>query len=151
MNSIAWTLFCGVTGKSHENLIQCSDCKAKNPRVFPFISSTTPVRREVIDLIDSSPSHTQAISSCTEAAVSVPAPKFASYNRESGAEAHRQAHFSQRAPSFPSVRNARRQTSMSSSVTLTSYRATVTFSLLHYEYVDGLSQTISHHVFGSYD
>ncbi len=93
MESTAWTQFCGVTGRSHENLIQCPDCLVKNPQVFSSISSAAAVRQavvpsstsvrraEVLDLTDSPPSRPQA-------AVSVSSiSKFTNYNREHGAEA----------------------------------------------------------------
>lgn len=140
MTSTAWTPFCSLTGKSHENLIQCPDCHAQNPRVSS-ISSSISVRSGPVDLtLDSPPPRTQA-------AVSVSAaPKFANYNRESGAETLRQAHFSQRGSS---VRVPKRQNAVTPN--LGSYRAIVTFALLCYELVDGLSQTISYQVLGTYD
>jgi hypothetical protein len=142
MDSAVWTSYCGVTGKSHENLIQCSDCHAKNPQISHSFSSSTSVRREVVDLsIDSPPSRTQA-------AVSVSAaPRFASYNREHGAEALRQTHFTQH-PS--SVRSGRHQSSTSSPAPL-SYRAVVSFYLSTYELVQGLAQTIDNKLLGMYN
>ena len=145
MDSAVWTSFCGCTGKSHDNLIQCPDCHARNPQISYSVSSSTSapasVRREVIDLRSDSPPRTKA-------AVSVAASRFPIYNREHGAETHRQAHFAQRSAS---VRSARRQTSASSLSTSGSYRAIVTFSLLQYELVDGLPRTINYQGLGTYD
>jgi len=142
MDSVAWTLYCGRTGKSHENLIQCPDCQAINPQISHPVSSTS-VRREVIDLsIDSPPSRTQS-------AVSVSAaPKFANYNHKNGAETLRQTRFSQRGPA---VRSIRRQTVLPSSPAPVSYRAIVTFSLLMYELVQDLNQTVGYQILGMYD
>lgn len=149
MNLVTWTSFCGRTGKSHDNLIQCPDCHVRNPQIPHSISSSTSVRRDVVDLsIDSSPpsSPPPPPPARTQAAVLVSAaPKFVNYNRERGAETLRQAHFSQRAPS---VRAGRRQTSVT--LNPTSFRTIVTFSLLQYELVDGLSQTVGYQVLGVY-
>jgi hypothetical protein len=152
MDSAVWTPYCGITGESHENLIQCPDCHAKNPQVFSSISSSAAVQRaavsstsvrraEVFDLTDSPPSRPQAAVSVSAAS------KFTNYNREHGAETLRQAHFSQRGSS---VRGGRRQNSASySSLNLTSYRTIVTFSLLQYEIVDDLVQTVNYQVLGT--
>lgn len=75
------------------------------------------------------------------------APRFTSYNREHGAEALRQAHFTQR-PS--SVRSGRRQPSTSSPAPA-SYHAVVSFYLLTYELVQGLAQTLENKLLGMYD
>ena len=79
MASATWTSFCACTGKSHENLIQCPDCHARNPQIS--VSSSTSVQGDTVDLtIDSPPPRTQA-------AVSVSAaPKFTNYNYKNGTE-----------------------------------------------------------------
>src|SRR3984957_18395011 len=39
-----WTPFCGISGQKHnDNIIECVDCKAQNPRIQP---------REVVDISD---------------------------------------------------------------------------------------------------
>jgi hypothetical protein len=142
MDSVVWTPYCGVDGKSHENLIQCSNCHARNPQISHSIPTSISVRKDVVDLSLDSPPR-------TESAVSVSAaPKFSNYNHEHGAESLRQAHFSQRTSS---VRGARRQPSLSSLPAPSAYRVTAIFSLLQYELVDGLPHTIDYKVLGMYD
>jgi len=50
MNSAAWTSFCDCMRKSHDNLIQCSDCHAWNSQISHSVSSSISVQRDIVDL-----------------------------------------------------------------------------------------------------
>ena len=88
MNSAAWTSFCDHTEKSHDNLIQCSDCHAQNSQISHSVFSSIFIQRDIVDLsIDSFSSSSFSFSFYMQAAVQISTvPKFANYNCECGAE-----------------------------------------------------------------
>ena len=143
MNSAVWTSYSDVTEKFHENLIQCSDYYARNSQNFHSVFSFISVWRKVVDFnIDS-------LSYCMQATVFVSAAlKFASYNCDHDAKTLWQVHFSQ--CSF-FIQNAWCQTSTSFSPALISYHAVVIISLLMYELVQDLIQTVDYQMLDMYD
>jgi hypothetical protein len=122
MNSApSWTPYCGVTGNSHAHLIYCCDCHAKNPQFPHTVSTSHSVQNvEVVEVPDSPPK--PSISTTTQIA-----PRFGSYNRTHGAEAHRRSGFLQPASA---VRSGGRQNPTPAGII--SYRTIATFYLLEY-------------------
>ena len=134
MASVSWTPFCGVDGSSHEHLIYCHRCHARNPQVS--YTSSNPVRSSEVIEVSDSPPRTQAPTSILT--TSQLGPRFADYNRTQGAEALRQ---SQTLRQSSSVRSGGRQKLLSKS---TVFRAVVTFYFLQYEMSEeGLAHVIS--------
>jgi hypothetical protein len=138
-SSVSWTPFCGVNGKSHENLIYCPHCQVRNPHVS-FTPTNSVRSQDVVEISDSPPRTQEASQTQTSASITTTsgiAPRFASYSQ--GAEALRQTHTIQRTPI---VRSKGRANPTPPSVNSNFYRAVVIFYLLQYQIFkdEGLTQ-----------
>ena len=139
----SWTFFCEVTEDSHENLIQCSHCHARNSQISFTVSSNISVRRtEIVDLRDFFFSLQSKSSIFTTSQI---ASRFAFYNHAESAETLHQSQFLW---SSIFTWTERCQNSAFHSVSPLFYQTIVTFYLLQYvisveQNSEGLAQVIS--------
>ena len=116
-----WTKFCGGSGKRHDdNTIECSDCKAMNPRAR--------VRQphEVVDISDDESTQPQ------------PAPKaISAYNNRALHPSYRST--DKKRPKQSRLTTIRRQVEPATGSDKV-HQTIVSFHLTHYDIIDGIIQ-----------
>jgi hypothetical protein len=118
-----WTKFCGASGKRHDdNTIECSDCKATNPRA----------RVEVVDISDDENTQPQHNTQPQPAAQAISA-----YNNRALHPSYRST--DKKRPKQSRLTTARRQVEPATGSDKV-YQTIVNFHLTHYDIMDGIIQ-----------